>query len=260
MDDDRTPVGPAPADKIARDQQAPPRKRLLRRMRTRLLLALPLCAIVVAALAGLPKASDIVGNAPPPGAKARAAFVVDEQLAPMLTITGLDGSRVASRYLARAREGAGERWDTLTIGDESGDKPLFRVTLRHGGETRARSSFFVDLARQSAELGAALLRAADPRPDASALGPIEWADMTLADPAGERACVGFRLLRGDASQVSGIAVSGIACGRSGAPIERAGLQCLIGALTPTNAGIQAGLGEVLKGDGARRPSCQRSAA
>ena len=154
--------------------------------------------------------------------------------------------------MARSRAASGERWDTLTFGEpESGDL-LFRVTLRSEKSSPPKTSLFVALAKQSAELGAAVIHATSPQFDESALGPIEWADVTLSDRKGERSCLGFR-----ATRTSDITLSGLACGGRGATLDRAALECLIGRLAPTNAGAQSGLAEAPKSDAARKTACPR---
>ena len=212
-------------------------------------------ALAGCALVGLMLARDrgqALVAAPAPPLLSQISFVADERLAPMISFAESDGDQARARYVARSRGAGGERWDTLTFGEpESGDL-LFRVTLRSEKSPPAKISLFVALAKQSAELGAAVIHATSPQFDESALGPIEWADITLADRRGERPCLGFR-----ATRTSDIALSGFACGGRGAALDRAALECLIGRLAPTNAGAQTGLAEALKTDATRKTTCPR---
>jgi hypothetical protein len=186
------------------------------------------------------------GGTPPgpatPHSLSQAGFVVDERLAPMASFSPPGAVRTSAHYQARIRESSGERWDTLTFGDASIDELLFRVTLRSDNPALARSSLFVALAKQSAEIGAAVVHATSPQLLATERGPVEWAEITLSGPNGERACLGFRL-----DGARSVDLSGLACASRGAPLDRAGLIRLIDRLSPTNSGMEAGLGEVLKG-------------
>ena len=180
------------------------------------------------------------------------SFVAEEGLAPLVSFAASALDQTQAHYVARSRAASGERWDTLTFGEpETGDL-LFRVTLRSEKSSLAKTSLFVALAKQSAELGAAVIHATSPQFDESALGPIEWADITLADRKGERPCIGFR-----AARTSDIALSGFACGGRGATLDRAALECLIGRLAPTNAGAQSGLADALRADATRKTTCPR---
>jgi hypothetical protein len=190
--------------------------------------------------------------APASPAFSQISFVADERLAPMIAFSAPEDGPLPAHYVARSRAATGERWDTLTFGAPDGGDLLFRITLRSATSPLAGSSLFVALAKQSAELGAAVIHATSPQPDETARGPIEWADITLSGRKGERPCLGFRTTRAAA-----IDLSGFACGGRGAPLDRAALECLIDRLDPTKAGLESGLGEALKSEASRRAACPR---
>jgi hypothetical protein len=184
----------------------------------------------------------------------RVAFVEDERLAPMLSFAAPELGRSPPRYQARVRQGSGERRDTLAYGDAGADDLFFRVTVHSAKSAPARPSLFVELAQQSAELGAAVNRATSPEFYPTARGPVEWTDVTLSGPTGERSCLGFRLAR-----TAAFDLSGLACGGHGAPLDPVALECLIDRLSATSAGLEVGLGEVLKADPSRAAACRRVA-
>jgi hypothetical protein len=169
------------------------------------------------------------------------AFVANDRLAPMVSFSPPEAIRAPLHYQARIRENSGERWDTLTFGDAGGDEILFRVTLRAAKPASPRTSLFVELAKQSAEIGAAVVHATNPEFFSTERGPVEWAEVTLSGAKGERACLGFRLDR-----VQDVDLSGLACGAHGAAFDRPTLARLIDRLAATGSGMEAGLGEVLK--------------
>jgi len=182
------------------------------------------------------------------------AFVEDERLPPMLSFSPPQPGRSQRRYQARVREGVGERKDTLTYGEAGADGLFFGVTVHSAKSALAKPSLFVELAQQSAELGAAVVRATSPESYATARGPVDWAELTLSGPDGERSCLGFRF-----AQVAAIDLSGLACGGHGAPLDPVALGCLLDRLSATSAGLEAGLGEVLKSDPSRPKACGRVA-
>jgi hypothetical protein len=183
----------------------------------------------------------------------RVAFIETDQLPPMLSFSPPDAGRGQPRYLARVRDGTGERRDTLTYGELGADDLFFRVTVHSVKSAPARPSLFVELAKQSAELGAAVVRATSPEFYATARGPVEWTGMTLTGPNGERSCLGFRFAR--AAEVE---LSGLACeGRDS--LDPVALGCLIDRLSATSAGLEAGLGEALRSDSGRAAVCRRVA-
>ena len=190
-------------------------------------------------------------DAPASTPLSQISFIADGRLAPLIVFAAPGDDQAQAHYVARARP-SGERWDTLTFGEPGAGDLLFRVTLRSANASLQKSSLFVALAKQSAELGAAVVHATSPQSAETTLGLVEWADIRLADRSGERSCLGFR-----AARPANIDMSGFACGGRGAPLDRAALECLLGRLAPTDAGLEAGLGEILKGEAARKPACPR---
>ena len=101
--------------------------------------------------------------------RSAVAFVEDQRLAPMLSFDPPGAGRSAARYRARMRQGGGERSDSLTYGEIGGGDLFFRVAVHTGMSTPSAPSLFVELAKQSAELDAAVIRATSPEilPDAA---------------------------------------------------------------------------------------------
>jgi hypothetical protein len=188
---------------------------------------------------------------PSQAAFARVDFTVDDRLTPMLAFGPPVGTAGRARYESRARQSLGERWDTLTFGDVNSDDLLFRVTLHTANSALApSSSLFVALAKQAAEVGAAILHATSTQTSMVGEIPTEWADITLAAANGERRCIGFRFAR-----TPTIDLSGFACSDKATALDQAGLRCLIGRLSPTAAGDEIGLGQILKGKAGRDEAC-----
>jgi hypothetical protein len=212
-------------------------------------------AALAAGSLGVAVLAERQGQAPVEAVASRlspADFIVNERLAPLISFSSPETVRTQIQYQARARDGGEERWDTLTFGDADADEVVFRVTVRAAKSARARASFFVELAKQSAEIGAAVVHAANPVSYTTERGAIEWGDITLSGSKGERVCLGFRFARAES-----IDLSGLACGSHGAPLDRAALGCLIDRLSPTSSGMEAGLGEIFKSDAPRRTACPR---
>ena len=221
-----------------------------RRWRGHGLFLLAACALVGLAL--LRRHSEAVVGPLVSTSASHFRFVASEQLAPMISFSPLEEIRGQTHYQARGREASAERWDTLTVGDAEADNFLFRVTLRSADPASAKSSLFVELAKQSAEIGAAIIRATSPQPYMTGRGPIEWAAVTLSGEKVERSCLGFRLIRtGDMD------LSGLACGGRGRSLDAVGLGCLFDRISPTAAGLESGLGEMLGRDAARGVLCPR---
>ena len=173
-------------------------------------------------------------------------FVRRNDVPPLLRIGALDGGEVRAAYEATTRDGDGARKDALTLGEPFSDGPFLRATVRIGGISTRDSLFFVDMARQAAEIGEAVARAANPQADQD--GAIV-SDITLEAGARQRECLGFRFGGGSSD------LSGLACGGAGQPLDRAGLECLISRIEPTAAGAAAGLDKLLKGVSSAKPAC-----
>lgn len=174
----------------------------------------------------------------------RTGFLSDPRLPPLIAFREADGAHARIRYEARSHLSDSERWDTLTVGEIGAEEALFQATLHVAKAAPPRPSLFVEIARQAADLDAAVVHATTPQTLPTGRGPLEWVAVTLSGPKAERACLGFRL-----DQARAIGLSGLACGARGAPIDAPALARSIDRLAPTNAGLQAGVGEILRGGG-----------
>jgi hypothetical protein len=210
-----------------------------RRSRFRGAVLLAPCLLAGAILAR--NSGQDAGVVAAPGPFSQVGFVANERLAPMVSFRPPENIRAPLHYQARVRDNPQERWDTLTFGDAGGDEVLFRVTLRSAKSALARASLFVELAKQSAEIGAAVVHATNPQFYAMVRGPVEIADVTLSGSKGERPCLGFRF-----DHAQNVDLSGFACGAHGAALDRAALTRLVDRLSATESGMEAGLGDVLK--------------
>ena len=243
MSIDHMASGATPGDALSdfidygRQTKAKPDWARRRRFRVSLLMA---CCMLVGVILARGGNQSLVA---PPAANSfsQAGFVANERLAPMVSFSPPETLRAQTHYQARIRENPEERWDTLTFGDAGADEILFRVTLHSAKSAPARSSLFVELAKQSAEIGAAVVHATNPQLYATGRGSVEWAEITLSGPKGERSCLGFRFVRTRDTDLSGFA-----CGARAAPLDRVALGRLIDRLSTTSSGMEAGLGEVLK--------------
>lgn len=160
-------------------------------------------------------------------------FQPRSDLPPLLYVKALDGGQAAAAYEAETRASDGARKDALTLGDPFSDGPFLRASLRIGGAASGPPLFFVEIARQAAEIGQAVGRASDPPANGA---PILYSDVTLEAAGAERACLGFRF-----NSLSLVDLSGLACAGAGRPLDRASLECLVSRIAPTTAGAAAGL-------------------
>ena len=218
------------------------------------LLGLALARAGAAALLGLALLALVHWRAAGPVAPpltVESAYVADATLTPLIALGGPPRG-AAPRYIARSREATGGRRDTLAVGDWGADGLLLRLTLRARGGKPTPDSIFVETAMQAAEFGAAVLRASNGETILGARASFEYAQVKLAGGTAERNCLGFRLLASGENELSGLA-----CGASDAPFDRPRLECLIDALSLTEAGVSAGLSELLPGAPTRRAGCAR---
>ena len=221
----------------------------LRRKRVsagRLWLAAGLAAIAVAAVGFSPLRRQ---NTEPPAAVAAPPakdFQARAELPALFYVRALEDGQAAAAYQATARDGDGARKDALTLGDPFSDGPFLRATARIGGISPQQSLFFVDMARQAAEIGEAVAHAANPQAPG---GGMLSSEITLEAGGRQRACLGFRFAGASTD------LSGLACGGTDQPLDRAGLECLISRIEPTAAGAAAGLDKLLKEQPAGKPSC-----
>jgi hypothetical protein len=170
---------------------------------------------------------------PPESAASSLDFQVRGDLAPLLYVKSLDGGRAPTTYVAETR--GDDRRDALTLGDPFSDGPFLRASARLSKVAAPAPIFFVDLVRQAAEAGQAVVHASPPERDAALEGPTQISDLTLEAGDRQRACLGFRF-----KAEGGVDLSGLACGAVSQPVERVSLECLISRLQPTPAGAILG--------------------
>jgi hypothetical protein len=195
-------------------------------------------ALVVSILLGVIALLARRSPAPAPADNAAGlAYVEDYSLAPLIALALPRSLLESERYVARSRGAGKERRDTLAVGEWDADALFLRIGVSHENVAPAPVSLFVDLAMNSAGLGAAVLRSANSQNFVSAHGPVEWADATLSGSGGERQCIGFRLL-----PAGGERLFGDACGARESRIDLSKLECLIEALSVASEGLKAGSG------------------
>ena len=166
-------------------------------------------------------------------------------------MSALEGGQAAAAYDAATRESDGARKDTLTLGDPLSDGPFLRATIRMGAASTGRPAlFFVEIARQAAELGQAVARAANPQSDPATGATALYSEVALDAGGRQRACLGFRFNGGRA-----VDLTGLACGGVGQPLERGSLECLISRIEPTSAGVAAGVDKLVKNPAPRKSDC-----
>jgi hypothetical protein len=175
-----------------------------------------------------------------------AEFQSRSDLPALFNVKAIGGGEAASAYDAEIRASDGARKDSLTLGDPFAEGPFLRATARVGGRSGRSALFFVEVARQAAELGEAVARASNPEIGEGAL----YSDVTLEAGGRQRACLAFRV-----SGPSPNDFAGLACGGAGQAFERASLACLISRIQPTGAGATAGLDQLLKALADRRSAC-----
>ena len=143
-------------------------------------------------------------------------------------------------YEARRNVVGGGRRDILTFGPVNpGREPVLRLSMyRKGSEVATSGRFFVAMARESAQSGFSVIRSAQPGDMPSRFGVFETADLTLNTPAGEVACLGFRL----DLEHPGLEFDGYACGAPGHPIDRRALTCALDRLDLASVGEDRELG------------------
>jgi hypothetical protein len=184
-------------------------------------------------------------TSPAPVAVVSSSEFHPSELPALVFAKALDGGAATAAYEVQTRDSDGARRDALTLGDPLMDGPFLRASARVGGMTRA-PLFFVELAREAAEVGQAVAHASSPEAD----GALLLSDVTLDADGRERACLGFRFNGASAADISGLA-----CGATGAPLERSALMCLIGRIEATPAGAQTDLGKILNAATAERSPC-----
>jgi hypothetical protein len=148
----------------------------------------------------------------------------------------------------------GGREDKLIYGIFESERPYLRVALFDGPPENDRpGSFFLDLARRAGEAGLGVVRSGRTSTAETKLGPIEFAEVVLADGL-ERTCLAFRL-----ANVAGFSAHGWHC--AGAePQQRADPACLIDRLAVLPNADDGRLKALFReADRRRDPGCGASA-
>jgi hypothetical protein len=147
------------------------------------------------------------------------------------TLKGLESRREMRRHAA-----GGEREDTLSWGSFAGGGRFALIVATRGGEAGKSRSFSLDVIRQAARGGIAVLRMSQPEPVASKLGDLAGATVTLAE-AGERTCEAFRWR----AQEVDFALAGWLCSDGARSAQRHELACLVDSLVLTAPAADAAL-------------------
>lgn len=151
------------------------------------------------------------------------------------------------------RHARGGREDLLRFGTiEATTAPYLALRVsRLVGDPGPSSTLFVDLVRQAAGAGLAVMRSRQSAMVTSKFGPVEVAAVDLA--AGpQRACLGFRLLHPEV----GFRLQGWLCGEGERPTDPAMLACVLDRLALANPAEDPAL-KVLFAQGERHktPGC-----
>ncbi len=208
----------------------------------------PLASEIIATVTG-PRQAGEAADPPPPGG---VWLRVDRPIA-TFGFAGPDFEKLPGLYAAARHTGGGGRDDVLLFGRFDGDGPHLRLSVyRPGVEAALPASFFVDLARRASEAGLAVRRSMVATPLPTKFGPFEAAEALLAGPAGDRACLAFRLL----SEEPRLRLAGWTCGAPARPAERAALACLIDRFALLMPGDERALRSFFaSAEGRRDPSC-----
>lgn len=134
-----------------------------------------------------------------------------------------------AQYAAR-QSAVGDREDALVFEPGQPDLPEAKLTLRRAAGSQPQPSLFIDMTRQQAERGVAVIRAGAPGRLATKFGDLDVADMTFEDRAGRsQSCLGFR-------SEGPIALSGWYCAAQNAAVERPEVACFVDRLALLKAG------------------------
>ncbi len=156
--------------------------------------------------------------------------------------------RVPATYQSRITD-AGDREDLLTFETASPDLPDARVTLRRSSAALPDLPLFIDVTRQQAERGVAVVRAGTPGRLPTKFGDLDVADMTFTDSTGRnQACLAFR-------SSGQIALAGWYCAAQGAAVERPEVSCFIDRLSLLKAGEDKELRKLFTEAEQRRRPC-----
>ncbi len=170
----------------------------------------------------------------------------------VLSLQAPQFGRTPAAYQSRSND-AGDREDVLTFETGSPDLPDARVTLRRSNAALPDVSLFVDMTRQQAERGVAVVRAGAPGRLPTKFGDLDVADMTFTDSTGRnQACLAFR-------SSGQIALAGWYCAAQGAAVERPEVSCFIDRLALLKAGEDKDLRKLFtEAEQRRRPCASKS--
>ncbi len=156
-----------------------------------------------------------------------------------------DFGREPRVYQARGVQPGGGRQDILLFGPANpGEQPVLRVSVyRKGTERDSEARFYVEMARQAALSGLSIVRSAQPGDMPTRFGVFETADVTMASPAGDAACLGYKL---DLTN-PGLRISGFACGTPSRPMDRRTLACALDRLDLVSVGADRAAGRFFAG-------------
>jgi hypothetical protein len=179
----------------------------------------------------------LAGLAEPRVAEPPAAPIDSPLLDAGSSIFGLEvaGFVQPPRSEAWTRRAGPGRMDALTFGEGPGGGDWLRLVVQQAGPLDPLpGSFYLDMARAAARAGVAVTRASLPDLLATRFGGFEVADVALAEGAGARVCLGFRLLVREPD----LRILGFACGRGRQP-DRAALACTLEGLRLLAPGADA---------------------
>jgi hypothetical protein len=123
--------------------------------------------------------------------------------------------------LEARQHASGGREDTFVLG-RFGDPGHGRLSILRGFAEPEPERFYVALVRWAAAAGLSVLRSAQTQPVATKFGPVQAAEVTLAEAA-EQTCVAFRFAHPEVS----FGLHGWLCGSEARPVTGTDLACLI---------------------------------
>lgn len=154
-----------------------------------------------------------------------------------------------ARYVAR-EHALGGREDVLAFGDYHDEGLHLRLSIyRLGREAPPASTFFVDLARRSAEAGVGITGMGRLTMEDTKFGPAEITDVRLNHEGTERVCQAFRQ-----TDVAGWQISGWFCDST--PVEPLEIACFLDHLAVTEAARETPAAALFAAaNERRRPEC-----
>ena len=124
----------------------------------------------------------------------------------------------------------------------------WRIEIHKGG-SEVPPAFYVDFARQAAEIGASVASADDPATLRRAGGAGEFAHVRLDAAGGRRDCIGFRFIENHVESAAGIV-----CGARLA--ARGDWACWLAGAIPTREGLASDLAKMIGPESAGYVGCK----